>query len=46
LLELKPQVLLDFEKLQTEIVTAKKPKPARRKAAPQKNSATPKRRRT
>jgi len=45
LLELKPQVLLDFAKRQTEIVTAKKPAPARRKVAPKKKNATPKRRR-
>jgi len=45
LLELQPQVLLDFAKRQTEIVTAQQPKPARRKAAPQKKSAPPKRRR-
>jgi len=44
LLELKPQVLLDFAKRQTEIVTATKIKPSRRKAAPKKKSATPKRR--
>jgi len=44
--ELKPRVLLDFDKRQTEIVSAAKTKPPRRKAASQKNSATPKRRRT
>jgi len=32
--ELKPRVLLDFDKRQTEIVTAQKPAPARKKAAP------------
>jgi hypothetical protein len=37
--------LLDFDKLQTEIMTATKTKPPRRKAAPKKNSAPPKRRR-
>jgi hypothetical protein len=45
LLQLKPQVLLDFAKRQTQIVTGSKTKLARRKAAPPKNSATPKRRR-
>lgn len=42
MLELKPRVLLDFDKRQTEIVTAKKP---RKKIAPKKKSAAPKRRR-
>jgi len=45
LLELKPQVLLDFETRQTEIVTAKKPMPARPSKLPQKKSVSPKRRR-
>jgi len=45
LLHLKPQVLLDFAKRQTQIVTSSKTKPARRKAAPKKNGTTPKRRR-
>jgi len=44
LLELKPKVLLDFETRQTEIVTAKKPTPARPSKLPQKKSASPKRR--
>jgi hypothetical protein len=43
LLELKPQVRLDFEKRQTEIVTAKMP--ARKKTASKKKSVTPKRHR-
>ena len=42
--ELKPRVLLDFDKRQTEIVTAKKPTPARPSKLPQKKSASPKRR--
>jgi hypothetical protein len=40
LLELKPKVLLDFEKRQTEIKTSVKPSRARRKSAGRKNSST------
>lgn len=45
LLELQPQVLLDFAKRLTEIVAAKKLSSARKKTVPKKKNATPKRRR-
>jgi len=38
LLKLKPQVLLDFDKRQTEIVTAKKPAPTRKKTVSKKKN--------